>query len=117
MKLTISKSKNAEHFYVSKSVRINGKSTTKTVENLGTLEDIKKRCGDMDPYEWAKQYVKERTEQEKESHESVTVQFSGQGKIEKGENRIEIDIEYRYRDKNIDIENIWVKKDQHILLV
>ena len=39
----------------------------------------------MDPYEWAKKYVKERTEQEKDIHESVTVQFSGQGKIEKGE--------------------------------
>ena len=44
---------------------INGKSTTKTVEKIGTLEEVKAKCGDMDPYEWARQYVKELTEKEK----------------------------------------------------
>ena len=44
---------------------INGKSTTKTVEKIGTLEKVKAKCGDMDPYEWARQYVKELTEKEK----------------------------------------------------
>ena len=63
MKLTVSKSKNSVHFYASKSVIINGKSTTKTVEKIGSLEEVKAKCGDMDPYEWARQYVKDLANQ------------------------------------------------------
>lgn len=84
MKLTISKSKNSVHFYASKSVIINGKSTTKTVEKIGTLEEIKAKCGDMDPYEWAKEYVKTLTEKEKENQEGASIWFSGKKRIEKG---------------------------------
>ena len=84
MKLTISKSKNSVHFYASKSVIINGKSTTKTVEKIGTLEEVKAKCGDMDPYEWARQYVKELTEKEKMDQEGASIWFSGKKRIEKG---------------------------------
>lgn len=84
MKLTISKSKNSVHFYASKSVIINGKSTTKTVEKIGSLEEVKAKCGDMDPYEWAKQYVKTLTEKEKENQEGASIWFSGKKRIEKG---------------------------------
>ena len=84
MKLTISKSKNSVHFYASKSVIINGKSTTKTVEKIGTLEEVKAKCGDMDPYEWARQYVKELTKKENENQEGASIWFSGKKRIEKG---------------------------------
>ena len=84
MKLTISKSKNSVHFYASKSVIINGKSTTKTVEKIGTLEEVKEKCGDMDPYEWAKEYVKTLTEKEKENQEGASIWFSGKKQIDKG---------------------------------
>ena len=41
MKLTISKSKNAESFYISKSYRNNnGKSTTINIRKLGTLKEL-----------------------------------------------------------------------------
>ena len=84
MKLTISKSKNSVHFYASKSVIINGKSTTKTVEKIGTLEEVKAKCGDMDPYEWAREYVKKLTEEEKANQEGTSIWFSGKKQIEKG---------------------------------
>lgn len=87
MKLTVSKSKNSVHFYASKSVIINGKSTTKTVEKIGSLEEVKEKCGDMDPYEWARQYVKDLTAKEKENQEGSSIWFSGKRRIEKGERR------------------------------
>ena len=58
MKLTKSGSKNSPTYYVQKSMWINDKSTTKTVERLGSLEELKARAGDMDPIEWANEYVK-----------------------------------------------------------
>ena len=71
MKVTISKSKNQKIYYISKSIRLNGKSTTRTVEKLGTEEEVRKRADGMDPYEWAKQYSAELTRKEKESGEAI----------------------------------------------
>jgi len=42
MKLTISKSKNAESFYVAKSFYNNGTRTSKIVEKLGTRAELEK---------------------------------------------------------------------------
>ena len=56
MKVSISKSKNTTIYYLSKSVRVGNKTTTKTVEKIGTYDEIKKKCGDMEPLEWAKKY-------------------------------------------------------------
>lgn len=44
------------HLLYSKSVRIGNKTTTKPVERLGSIEEIKARCCDQDPIEWAKEY-------------------------------------------------------------
>ena len=43
MRLKITKSKNAASLYVIKDVIRNGKRTTKIVEKLGTLEELKKK--------------------------------------------------------------------------
>jgi len=52
--------------YVAKSFRReSGKNTTKLVENLGRLEDLKKTH--KDPIAWAKTYISELNEQEKEN--------------------------------------------------
>lgn len=40
MKLVCSGSKNAPSYYIQKSVRINGKSTTKTIERLEQFANI-----------------------------------------------------------------------------
>lgn len=85
MKITISKSKNTTIYYLSKSVRINGKSTTKTVEKLGTHEEVQARAGDMDPLEWAKQYAAQRTLEDKKGKSDVVVKYSSSKLINKGE--------------------------------
>lgn len=41
MRLQISKSKNAQSFYVIRSCYINGKHSSKVVEKLGTYEELK----------------------------------------------------------------------------
>ena len=87
MKISISKSKNAEIFYLSKSVWVNGKSTTRTVEKIGTLDEVKKLAGDMDPYLWAKQYAAKRTQEEKQAQKDILVKYSPSRLIPKDERR------------------------------
>ena len=80
MKLTISKSKNSESYYISKSyINNQGKSTTKTVRKLGTLKELCEALGtDRDGViAWAKEQVKIETEKYKANQEiqNVTVSF------------------------------------------
>ena len=65
MRLNLVKSKNAVQFYVIKSYRENGINHTKIIEKLGNLEEVKKKAGDQDPYEWAREYVAEKNRLEK----------------------------------------------------
>ena len=67
MKLYIYKSKSNSIFYMVKSFRKDGKSTSKIVEKLGTLEEVKQKAGDEDPVAWAKKYIAQRTAEEKEN--------------------------------------------------
>ena len=75
MRVQITRSKNAECFYIVKSVRKHGKNSNVVVEQLGNLETVKKRAGNQDPYEWAKEYAKELTRLEKERTREITVKF------------------------------------------
>ena len=84
MKLTCSGSKNSPTYYIQKSVRIGNKTTTKTVERLGNLSEIKARCGDADPIEWAKAYTKKLTAADKESKQAVLIKHSASLLIDKG---------------------------------
>ena len=83
MKLTYSKSKNSCTYYIQKSVRIGNKTTTKPVERLGSIEEIKARCGDNDPIEWAKEYAKKLTLAEKEAKKGVLLKLSSSMLIDK----------------------------------
>ena len=58
MNLTKAGSKNCPTYYIQKSIRVGNKTSTKTIERLGSIEEIKARCGDQDPIEWAKEYAK-----------------------------------------------------------
>lgn len=80
MRIKITKTKNAENFYVIKSTYINKKHSTKIVEKLGNLEEVKTKAKDMDPYEWAIQYAKKLTIQEKEGTRKIIKSYS-QNKI------------------------------------
>jgi len=83
MKLTYSKSKNSCTYYIQKSVRIGNKTTTKPVERLGSIEEIKARCGDQDPIEWAKEYAKKLTIAEKEAKKGILLKLSSSMLIDK----------------------------------
>ena len=77
MKLTISKSKNATLYYVQKSYRTDsGKSSTRTVERLGTIEEVKARFGEKDTLEKVKQYIRELTAEDKNLRRDVTIKLS-----------------------------------------
>lgn len=84
MRVTVSKSKNATILYLTKSVRVNGKSTTKTVERLGSLEEVQARAGDMDAMEWAKMYAAKRTSEEKTGNCETIIKYQDYKLIDKG---------------------------------
>ena len=83
MKVSISKSKNTIIYYLSKSIRIGNKTTTKTVEKIGTYKEIKKICGDMDPLDWAKDYAAKRTAEEKSHKQDIVMRYSSSALIDK----------------------------------
>ncbi len=87
MKVSISKSKNTTIYYLSKSVRIGDKTTTKTVEKIGTYDEIKSKCGDMDPLDWAKQYAARRTAEEKNAKQDIIMRYSSTSLIDKNVRR------------------------------
>ena len=75
MRLSTSKSKNAILFYIIKSTYIDKKHSTKIVEKLGTLEEVKIKANGEDPYIWAKRYAEELTKKEKDGMVIVTMQL------------------------------------------
>ena len=92
MKVNTSKSKNAESFYIKQSyIDANGKSTSRTIRKLGTLEELLKEHGPTrdDVMEWAREQARIETqkyEQEKENH-CLPVTFHPNRKIPYGERR------------------------------
>lgn len=76
MRVQISKSKNSETLYITKALRINGKSTSKVVERLGTIEEVIQKAKGQDPYEWARARAKFLTEQAKQEETDILVKFS-----------------------------------------
>ena len=87
MKLTCAGTKKSPTYYVQKSVRIGNRTTTKTVERLGSIEEIKARCGNQDPIEWAKEYTKKLTLAEKESKQGILLKYSASMLIDKNVRR------------------------------
>lgn len=83
MRLKITKSKNAASLYVIKDVIRNGKRTTKIVEKLGTLEDLKKKLKNEDPIEWSKKYIKNLNDQEKINTRKIIIEKSQNKLIER----------------------------------
>lgn len=73
MYISTSKSKNVTIYYVCKSFRKNGATSSKRIETLGTIDDIRSRCGNSDPIEWARNYARELTEKDKAEQRAVTL--------------------------------------------
>lgn len=87
MRLNISKSKNSTSLYVIKDIKVRGKRTTKVVEKLGTIRDLKEKLNGDDPIEWAKDYIAELNEKEKEKKKKIIVKYSPTKKIKKGQQK------------------------------
>ena len=69
-------SKNFEFYYIIKDVNRNGKRTTKIVEKLGKIDDIKKRANNQDPMIWLTNYVNDLTLKEKEGTREIIKSYS-----------------------------------------
>lgn len=76
MRVTTSKSKHSESFYITKSyTNAEGKSTSMTIKKLGTLAELSKRLGtDRDGVmAWAKEQARIETERYRKEQEAKTV--------------------------------------------
>lgn len=86
MRLQISRSRNAESLYVIRSIYKNGKRSTVVYEKLGTIQEVRKKAGEKDPYEWAKEYIQELNKKEKaEAEGKIQVTLSPDVRLEEYE--------------------------------
>ena len=89
MRLKVTKSKNAASLYVIKSV-YNSKTKSNTsiiVEKLGTEKELREKLNGQDPYEWAKQYIEQLNQKEKEQNREVILKFKQSKLIPMNEQR------------------------------
>ena len=87
MRVNISKSKNSESLYIIKSINVNGKNTSKIVERLGTIEEVRVKAKGQDPYKWARARAKKLTQQEKDKNRDVSISLSPNKRISKNTQR------------------------------
>ena len=88
MRLSISKSKNATLFYIIESTYINKKHSTRIIEKLGTLEEVKTKAGNEDPVSWAKNYAQELTKQDKDNKRKIIKYYSQSKLLNKNEQQL-----------------------------
>ena len=83
MRLKVTNSKSSTLFYIIESTYIDKNHSTRTVEKLGTLQEVKIKAKDEDPYIWAKKYAEELTKQDKENKREIIKYFSQSKLIDK----------------------------------
>ena len=91
MRITTSKSKNSESFYITHSyINHKGKSTSKIFKKLGTLDYLSKKLNtDRDGVmAWAKQQAEIETKKYNEEREIIRVPFSPIKQIDKDKDRV-----------------------------
>lgn len=94
MRLKISKSKNTTLFYIIKDYTKNKKRSTKIVQRIGNLEEVKKMAGNKDYKEWLKDYVKKYNEEHYKS-ETIIIKKNNK-KIISMDNKISFNIGYLF---------------------
>ena len=88
MRIKKSISKNSISYSVIENVRdINGKSTTRVVEALGNEEEIREKHPGVDPEEWAREYAKKLTEEQKNKQAPNVINFHSERIIKSDEQR------------------------------
>ena len=88
MRLSISKSKNSTLFYIIESTYVNKKHSTRIIEKLGTLEDVKIKARNEDPISWAKNYALELTKQDKDNKRKIIKYYSQSKLLNKNEQQL-----------------------------
>ena len=83
MRLKVCKTKSAIHFYIIESTYINKKRSSRTVEKLGTIDEVIKKANGEDPYVWAKNYAKKLTSQDKLKKRNIIKYYSQHNLIDK----------------------------------
>lgn len=83
MRLSISKSKNSTSLYAIESTYENGKHSTRVVEKLGTVKELEEKLNGQDPIQWAKEYIEELNQNEKEQNRDVLVKYNQSKLIER----------------------------------
>jgi len=83
MRLRISISKNVKIYYVIKTIYVNGHQKTKTVERIGTEEEILIKSGGLSAEEWSKQYIEKLNNEEKQKNVKIIKEFSSIKQIPK----------------------------------
>ena len=89
MKVNTSKSKNAESFYIKQSyIDANGKSTSRTIRKLGTLNELLAEHGPTrdDVMNWAKEQARIETEKYEHAKESLCLPVIQTAKFLTGRN-------------------------------
>ena len=80
--------KNFEFYYIIKDITRNGKRTTKVVEKLGTIENIKQKANGQDPLVWLSNYVNELNVKEKLGTRNIIKEYSQNKLIELDSRRL-----------------------------
>ena len=83
MRLKVHNSKSSTIFYIIESTYINKKHSTRTVEKLGTLDEVRIKANGEDPYVWARNYALQLTKQEKENKRNIIKYYSQSKLIDK----------------------------------
>jgi transposase len=106
MRLSLSKSKNATSLYVIKDITVKNKRTTKVVEKLGTMKELKEKLNGRDPIEWANEYIAELNKKEREGRQEVLVKYSPTKPIEK-------DVQYLFNGGYLFLQQIYYALGLH----
>lgn len=88
MRINKTKTKNFEFYYIIKDIKRNNKRTTKIVEKLGTIDDIKVRAKNEDPLKWLDNYITELNIKEKEGKREIIKTYSPNKIIDKDKQRL-----------------------------
>lgn len=107
MKVTTSKSKNSESFYIAKSfINDQGKSTSVNIRKLGTLNELLAEHGPTrdDVMRWAREEAKKETLKYKEEQQQKTVQISFQA-----DRRIDRDQQVLYRGGYLFLQSLYYR--------
>lgn len=83
MRLKVTKSNTSTLFYIIESTYINKKHSSRTVEKLGTIEEVTRKANGQDPYIWARNYADALTKQDKENKRNIVKYYSQSKLIEK----------------------------------